>query len=83
MLILEVNNLMPLGEILPDLLPLDQKWKPIGELHVQCLMLIILRMLFGLDDVTEKFQSKYARVLNSVIDKAEKAYARKQRRRPG
>ncbi|ODM91861.1 TATA box-binding protein-associated factor RNA polymerase I subunit B [Orchesella cincta] len=42
-------------------------FKSIPEVFVLTHILVVLKMLFGLDDRTEKFQSNFARLVNSVI----------------
>lgn len=37
------------------------------EFHILSAIIVVLRLLFGLDDVTERYQSKFARIVNSVI----------------
>lgn len=44
-----------------------QQLRAVPEVIVLVQSLVILKMLFGLDDKTEKFQSKFAQIVNKVL----------------
>jgi len=73
-LVKEFDRLMPWEE-LRDTSLISRNYfdlRPIMEVHTILLILVTLKLLFGLDDVTERYLSQFARTVNNVLDTAPK-----------
>lgn len=44
--------------------------KILPEFHILAVIIIVLRLLFGLDDVTERYQSDFAQKVNSTLEES-------------
>lgn len=44
-----------------------EQFRAVPEVIVLVQFLVILKMLFGLDDKTEKFQSRFAQIVNKIL----------------
>lgn len=69
-LIRQINHALPMDNLNQQFQLINtDKFRIIPELLVVVQLLVLLKMLFGLDDTTERYQSEFARLVNREMKK--------------